>query len=767
MKYFFIIINFVYLNAFTQTDIIKGYVKPDKSASLDYFNAILLNPKDSSYITGNIFYEGYFLFENIEKRDYIVVLSSLGYNTNYYYINKENLILNDTLVLTLNTLKEVVVVGSIPIIENKKGNIVVNIGNSSLSEAGSAFDVLKKSPGVFTDNQDNIQIVGKGTPLILIDDKEMISIEELKGLQSSDIQSLTINKNASSEYSANAHAVISIKTKIAQKESFNFLIFSNSTKSRRLGNVVGFQINNKTKKFRNYIKYSIDNTEREDITTNEETITLPTKVVQNIGNKTDEYGYLSQRLFSGTDYLINSKNILGYKYAGNFNRNFDNSYTFETINDMVDVNKEIYNNDKGNKYFHNVNLNYKHNFGSIMYLKTSLDYALQSKRNSTQIFEKNMNANTSISSDINNDSKYNIYTAFIDYNFLLFKCITSKVGAKSSSVILNSKISSDVDYNSETRLEDNINAIYLSFEKSFNKININAGIRGEHTKSFIKQNESGNVLTDTNYISLYPSVKINYEKSENFIFDLTYSKRITRPEFRQINPEITYFDSLSYFMGNPLLMPTYSNNFDASINLFNMVTLSAGCQFKHNSIIEVAESNNSIIKYTFVNLPESKMLTSAIDFYYEKKWFSGNINLSVEKPYVKIKYLNSYEVLSKPTWYFSINNDIKLFKKIVFNYSFNYQSSGNYEISYFYEKYNLSFSVYRKFYKKQLTVSLIANDVLNTDDTKWIDKYANISSKIYPDRDYTYLKLSIKFNFNNFKSVFKENFGNTDEINRI
>ncbi|HQI46403.1 MAG TPA: outer membrane beta-barrel family protein, partial [Bacteroidales bacterium] len=310
-------------------------------------------------------------------------------------------------------------------------------------------------------------------------------------------------------------------------------------------------------------------------------------------------------------------------------------------------------------------------------------------------------------------------------------------------------------------------AIYLSLEKNIRKLNIYVGVRSENTKSFVHLNKSVSALIDTNYISLYPSLKFNYEKSQNLNFDLTYSRRITRPEFRQVNPEITYFDSLSYKIGNPLLVPTFSDNIDASINLYNIVTLSAGYQFKHNSIIEIAESNNNIIKYTFINLPESKMLTSSIDINYSKKWFSGNINLSVEKPHVKIKYLNSSKLLSKPTWYFSLNNDIKLFKKIVFNYSFNYQSSGNYEISYFNEKYNLSFSIYRKFIKNQLTVSLIANDVLNTDDTKWFDKYSNITSKIYPDLDYTYIRLSIKFNFNNFKSGFKENFGNSDELNRI
>ncbi len=768
MKLSLIIVNIIIcLNAFSQTEIIKGYVKPDKSNTLDYFNAVLLDTKDSSFIKGAVFYENTFYFDKMEKRDYLILLSSLGYNSLYYYIDKEHLILKDTLVLTLSTLKEVVVSGSIPLIENKKGNIVVNIGNSSLSEAGSAIDVLKKSPSVVFNNQNSIQIIGKGTPIIFIDDKEVISNDELNGLQSSDILSITINKNASSEYSANAHSVINIKTKTFQKESFNFLIFNNFTKSRSFGDNAGFQINNKNKKSRNYFKYTIDNTERKDITINEETIVLPLKVVHNYGNETSNYGYLTHRFFIGTDYYINSKNIVGYQYSGSFNRNYEKNNTLETVTDTVNVYREINSNDKGNKYFHNFNINFKSNIDSVSYFKTSIDYALQSKRNLIDVFEKNINSNTTMFSNIDNNSKYNIYSAIIDYNFKLFKNIESKVGAKLSSINLNSKISGNIDFNSETKLKDNIYAIYLSLEKNIRKLNIYVGVRSENTKSFVHLNKSVSALIDTNYISLYPSLKFNYEKSQNLNFDLTYSRRITRPEFRQVNPEITYFDSLSYKIGNPLLVPTFSDNIDASINLYNIVTLSAGYQFKHNSIIEIAESNNNIIKYTFINLPESKMLTSSIDINYSKKWFSGNINLSVEKPHVKIKYLNSSKLLSKPTWYFSLNNDIKLFKKIVFNYSFNYQSSGNYEISYFNEKYNLSFSIYRKFIKNQLTVSLIANDVLNTDDTKWFDKYSNITSKIYPDLDYTYIRLSIKFNFNNFKSGFKENFGNSDELNRI
>ncbi len=61
-------------------------------------------------------------------------------------------------------------------------------------------------------------------------------------------------------------------------------------------------------------------------------------------------------------------------------------------------------------------------------------------------------------------------------------------------------------FNSETKLNDNIYAVYLSIEKNIGKLNIYAGVRNENTKSLVQLNKSEAALIDTNYISLYPAL---------------------------------------------------------------------------------------------------------------------------------------------------------------------------------------------------------------------------------------------------------------------
>ena len=39
-----------------------------------------------------------------------------------------------------------------------------------------------------------------------------------------------------------------------------------------------------------------------------------------------------------------------------------------------------------------------------------------------------------------------------------------------------------------------------------------------------------------------------------------YAMRITRPTFQELNPAITYIDTLSYMQGNPHLLPEIRNS---------------------------------------------------------------------------------------------------------------------------------------------------------------------------------------------------------------
>jgi hypothetical protein len=61
----------------------------------------------------------------------------------------------------------------------------------------------------------------------------------------------------------------------------------------------------------------------------------------------------------------------------------------------------------------------------------------------------------------------------------------------------------------------------------------------------------------------------------------------------------------------------------------------------------------------------------------------------------------------------------------------------------------------------------MANDILNSSDTVWEDRYGNIVAGLDPDYDNTWVRFTIKYNFNNFRRGASKKSANTSELNRL
>src|SRR5690606_34592262 len=88
---------------------------------------------------------------------------------------------------------------------------------------------------------------------------------------------------------------------------------------------------------------------------------------------------------------------------------------------------------------------------------------------------------------------------------------------------------------------------------------INAGIRYEHTKTYLETLEEGKVV-DRNYGNLFPSLFFSRRFNENKMVQLSYGRRITRPTFNQMAPWVSFFDPYTFFAGNVNIQPTFTHN---------------------------------------------------------------------------------------------------------------------------------------------------------------------------------------------------------------
>jgi len=105
-----------------------------------------------------------------------------------------------------------------------------SVRGSVLEHAGSASDVLEKTPGMIK-GQNGLEVIGKGAPLVYINGRKVTDSGELDRLRSEDIQSIEVISNPGAQYDATVRSVVRIKTIKRQGEGFGFSLDASDAQS--------------------------------------------------------------------------------------------------------------------------------------------------------------------------------------------------------------------------------------------------------------------------------------------------------------------------------------------------------------------------------------------------------------------------------------------------------------------------------------------------------------------------------------------------------
>ena len=212
--------------AFAQsgTGTIKGNLKEENGTPATFVTLMLLD-SDSVMIKADFSKDdGSFTFQNIIPGEYRIQVNSIQYK----YIASENFTLVEGevkelpeihLMASVKELAEVQITASKPMIEVQPDKTVFNVESSPNASGSDGMELLRKSPGVLVDNNDNIILQGKSGVRIFIDGKPtQLSGEDLtamlRGMQSDQIESIEIITNPSAKYDAAGNAgIINIKLK--------------------------------------------------------------------------------------------------------------------------------------------------------------------------------------------------------------------------------------------------------------------------------------------------------------------------------------------------------------------------------------------------------------------------------------------------------------------------------------------------------------------------------------------------------------------------
>ena len=201
---------------------IKGRVIDESKQPIGYANVMLLRSADSVFVNGVITKEDGTFVDNADAGQYLLKVSCIGYETKTVDCDLVgDAVINVVLKPSDKTIKEVVVNGVRPTHVLTSEGVLTNVDGTSLSTLSTANDVLRYIPGIWKTKK-NIEVFGKGTPIIYINGRLMRDATELDQLKGDEIKSVELITSPGARYDATVTSVIKIKTKNVHGEGFGF-----------------------------------------------------------------------------------------------------------------------------------------------------------------------------------------------------------------------------------------------------------------------------------------------------------------------------------------------------------------------------------------------------------------------------------------------------------------------------------------------------------------------------------------------------------------
>ena len=669
---------------------IKGIVQ-DHKQTLSGTTVLLYNAKDSGLVSTAITNaQGEFSIMAVNGT-YYLVLSSIGYSkytTATFQLKSSVNYQVPSIVLVPNsrTLKEVSVTAIRPVLERKAGKLIFNIDAIPSTAGLNALEVLRKAPGVVVDQNENISLAGRTNVLVTIDGKQTyLSGSDvanlLKSMQSAEIESIEIINNPGARYEANSTGgIINIKTKKSKGDGLNVNLSLSEGYNKYLVSANSTDLNFRKKAFNIFGSYN-------DYRGTNVQHTLISRVTPGIGNQLyfsqrskDSASYTAQNFKIGTDFFIGKNHTIGFLVKGNIQNTDHNVYSNVKIGDSFFVADSVL---KTTSFNASDNSNYTYNINYKGILDTAgqeisvdADYSNYDGQNNATyknyfyLPDDNFLSNGQIYHNLS-PSNIDIKAIKADYTLPLSRIFKIEAGLKVASVksdnnfvyenIADEKLVPDPARSNRFKYDEQVNAAYGIINVALLKTTLQAGIRIERTKSTGNSVTMG-TITKKGYTDFFPSLTVSRNFDADHILNFSYSRKINRPNYQNLNPFLYYLDQYTYNQGNPNLKPEYATNLEGSF-LYKQ-KYSAALAYSHVSdVISQAllqnEGEKSLYQ-TVLNLGESDIVSLTLSLPLTlSKWWNIYTNLlgfykQVQSPnYITAESLNSKQLSGS---FFAQNN---------------------------------------------------------------------------------------------------------------
>ncbi len=786
---------------------VTGRVLGNDHQPLSFANVLLYSANDSSLFKAEYTTDdGSFELQNIGAGRYWLNVSFVGmpeYNSSVFELTiGQHLVLPEIQMTTKGVeLAQVTVTSKKPMVEIHPDKTVFNVEGSINATGNNAMELLRKSPGVVVDNNDNIIMSGKGGVRIYIDGKpSQLSANDLaaylKTIQSTDIATIEIITNPSARWDAQGNAgIINIRMKKDKRLGGNGNVNLGYGVGRRQNYEGSVSGNYRNKLMNTFGSYSFNDGEWLEI--------MEMYREQN-GVSLDQLGrnnnhWQSNNFKLGNDFFVNDKHTVGFIVNG-YENSYDDRGNIRTPISAIgaaqpDSTLISKTNTDGKRRNYNFNLNYRFDDAKGKIWNFDADYGFFKNENSQVQPNMYLNGDGSDPNAVRSERNYHtvsptsidIYTVKIDHERPFLKGQLG-AGIKLAYVktdndfnfynVVEGEDVVDVDRTNFYTYTENVNAAYTTYSRQFGKWGLQFGLRAEQTNSegdlkALKPVNDENVKRD--YLNLFPSGGITYAMNEKHSFQLNYSRRLDRPNYQDLNPFEYRLDELTFQKGNPFIRPQYANNLQLSHTFMQMMNTSLS--YTHTSdlierILDVSDVNPNAAFITWQNLAEQDNYSLNIGTPLPiTKWWNGYANLNGYRTDINAN-LGEGKIVNATIHAFSAymqhNFTLPLDMNIEVSGWYNSPSiwGGTFKMK---QMWAMDAGVQKRFLKGKANLKLSVSDIFYSQ--KWTgtsnfgDLYMNISGR----GDSRRFRVSLSYRFGNeqVKGARNRNTGLEDEKNRI
>lgn len=644
----------------TSTFPIKGQLIEEGSGQpVEFATVSIFSERDSSLVTGGLTdVDGKFVIDSKPGKLYMVVQFmgyetltvsgiSLGRDNQSYDVGIINFKQDELL------LDEVVVQGERTQMELTLDKKVFNIGSDLSNLGGSATDILDNLPSVQVDVEGNVSLRGSDNVRILIDGKPsglvgLSSNDALRQLNGNLVERVEIITNPSARYDAEGLAgIINIVLKKEKAKGINGSFQLNTGAPANHGGSIN--LNFRRSWVNLFTNFGASYRRSPGVGDSYQEFGDPVTRITNREREMDRGGINYSTRF-GADFYLNDLNTITVSFLYRFsdeNNETSISYFDQYVNasaDSVTLRLDEESEDDENLEY---SVNYTKNFKTQgRKLTADFQYQNNNEQEGSDLVESNgLSSNDQTPYLYQRSSNDEIEERFMlqsDYSHPFGKDGKFEAGTRYTDRLVgndyvvferdnNGDYQVDTNFSNDFEYQEKVFAVYGIVSNKWNKFSWQAGLRFENT-NLITNQKTITEENEQNYSNFFPSAFVTYQVTQSQAFQASYSRRVSRPRGRHLNPFSSISDSRNFFVGNPLLQPEFTDSYEIGY-LLNSKSASfySGIYYRHTEGVtqRLRSTEDGITTTRPYNVAEED--SYGIEFNVSKdvtEWYrvSGNAN---------------------------------------------------------------------------------------------------------------------------------------------